>query len=380
MANVTMLETINNSAKSNLTMREHKLWNMIRSNSGVLMAMGIPGISKSATFRTIAKKLDLQYIDLRTSTLDETDLGVYPVVKEHNGVHVVGAAVPEWAVLANERPTLIHFEELNRCSSNIRNAALGILLERIVGTKFKFNDNVFMVASGNPVTDYDNDVEMFGTALRNRLLPINFNLSLKDWTEEFADANVHPVVVKFLKHKPDYFGNTPGQVMKFLDEDDSMSQFPSPRSWTFLSDYVKAFPEELQNEAMTDIPTLKSYVGEKAATSFVTYVNEVFKISIKDVLAGKADLKTLDNMTVQRIAQEFQDGYVYANLNEKQRENFKNFMRIMPDEHLASLSVALVQKWEIGNEKESEIYRDLLGEFKTVVDALTASLKNRQKK
>jgi len=126
-----------------LSKRERRLWNIIKNNSGVLMAYGIPGISKSATFRSIAEKLGLNYIDLRTSTMDETDLGAFPTVSEYEGIKVVDGTVPKWAIKANEAPTLIHFEELNRCSEQVRSAALGILLERIIGSEFKFNSNVF---------------------------------------------------------------------------------------------------------------------------------------------------------------------------------------------------------------------------------------------
>jgi hypothetical protein len=370
-----MMLALNTTAATKLSLREMKLWNMIRANSGVVMALGIPGISKSATFRTIASKLGLNYIDLRTSTMDETDLGVFPVVAEINGVKVVESAVPAWAMCANERPTLIHFEELNRCSSNIRNAALGILLERIIGTKFKFNDNVFMVASGNPVTDFDNDVEVFGTALRNRMLPIKFELSLKDWLTEYANENVHPMVINFLKSKPDYFGNTVGQLEKHFQDDDSISQFPSPRSWTFMSDYISAFPEEMRKEVMTDIVTLRSYVGEIAATSFVNYVTETFKVDVKDILKGKADLKSLDNMTIQRIAQEFQDGYTYFGLNAKERTNWREFMKVMSDEHLAALTIGMVKTWNHNDKDQKKIFEELFTEFKSVIHMALASRK-----
>lgn len=359
---------------SNLSLREMKLWNMIRANSGVVMAIGIPGISKSATFRTIAGKLGMNYIDLRTSTLDETDLGVFPVVTDINGVKVVEGAVPAWAVVANQGPTLIHFEELNRCSSNIRNAALGILLERLIGTKFKFNDNVFMVASGNPATDFDNDVELFGTALRNRMIPINFELKLADWIAEYATENVHTTVINFLNHKKDYFGNTVGQMEKFLSEDDNMSQYPSPRSWTFLSDYIKTFPEEMQRDVMTDTNTIKSYVGELGAVAFVNYVVETFKVDVKDVLAGKADLKALDSMTVQRICQEFQNQYTYLELNKKQQENWRNFMRIMSDEILSAHAIVLVDSWNHQDPKQTEVFRELLKEFAVVLQIVKNSM------
>lgn len=377
MSNIQM---IMETASTKLSMRELKLWNMIRSNSGVLMAYGIPGISKSATFRSIADKLGMQYIDLRTSTMDETDLGAYPVVTEIDGVKVVESAVPAWAIKANNQPTLIHFEELNRCSQNVRNAALGILLERIIGPKFKFNDNVFMVASGNPETDYESDVEVFGTALRNRLIPIEFTLKFEDWKNEFAiEHGVNPYVISFLENKVNYFGNSPILVEKYLDEDDSQSQYPSPRSWTFLSDYVNMFPEEMRKEALTDVGTLKSYVGEIAATSFVNYVLETFKVNVNDVLKGKAKVNELDSGQAQRIVSEFIDTKVYHELKAKERENWLKFMEVLPDEVLSAHITSLLKGMDVNDAKQMKAYKSLLENFKDTIKLLRKGLAANRK-
>jgi len=273
--------------------------------------------------------------------MDETDLGVFPSLKQENGLDIVNHAVPSWAVKANKQPTLIHFEELNRCSSNIRNAVLGILLERIIGTEFTFNDHVFMVASGNPVTDYDNDVESFGFALRNRLIPVEFELTLNQWRNEFADKNIIQEIIGFLTTKPDYFGNTITQLNKFIGSD--QSQYPSPRSWTFLSDYLKAFtdPKERLN-AIQDRKTIDCFVGEIASSAFVNYCLEFYKISVKDILKGKVKPESLDNMTVQRITQEFQDEYKFNKLNTEEQKNWEKFISFMNDEikagHLSFLA------------------------------------------
>jgi hypothetical protein len=368
-----------NEKSENLSMREMKLWNQIRTNSGVLMAYGIPGISKSATFRAIADKMGMNYIDIRTSTIDETQLGEYPTLTEYDQdgriLKVVGAAVPEWAIKANERPTLIHFEELNRCQQNIRNAALGILLERIIGTDFKFNNNVYMVASGNPETDYESDVETFGTALRNRLIPIEFTLKLEDWIKEFAEPHgINKFVTGFLNAKINFFGNTPILVEKFLDEDDPSSQYPSPRSWTFLSDYVNAFPEAMQKDALTDVTTLKSYVGETAATSFVNYVLDTFKISVKDVLSGKAQFDGITSDVTSRLVAEFMESYKYYKLNEKQRKNWQKFMEMLPDENLSAHITSLLNALNSGDKEQMKAYKSLLENFKDTIKLLKQGL------
>ena len=368
MSNTTYLANV-----PKLSLREKQLWNVIRTRSGVLMAYGIPGISKSATFRSIADKMGLNYVDLRTSTMDETDLGAFPSVSTVNGMKVVNQTVPAWAVKANSKPTLIHFEELNRCSANVRNAALGILLERVIGADFKFNNDVYMVASGNPTCDHDMDIETFGYALRNRMIPVQFNLTLKQWIAEFAEENVSPEVIGFLNQKPDYFGNTQAQLDKFIDEN-PMTQYPSPRSWTFLSDYVNAFDEKERKSALTDITMLKSFVGDVPATAFVNYVNETFKVNVEDVLAGKADFKVLDNMTVQRITTEFQDSKVLHDLKKKEIDNWVKFIAVMNDEIRAAHITSLVS--ELGNvtDEQKKIYKKIFAPYKEIVQVIIKSL------
>jgi MoxR-like ATPase len=118
--------------------------------------------------------------------VDETDVGLYPSLSE---IDMDGEMVKclislcLWAVEANKRPTIIHFEELNRASQQVRNAALQILLEREIGTAFKFNDNVLMMSSGNLGDEDGTDVEEFDSALNNRLIHINHTLDVQEWLE-----------------------------------------------------------------------------------------------------------------------------------------------------------------------------------------------------
>lgn len=358
----------------NLTTREQKLWNVIRNKSGVLMTYGIPGISKSATFKSIATKMGLKYFDLRATTMDETDLGVFPTLNTETNYKIVDHAVPAWAVEANKVPSLIHFEELNRCSSNVRNAVLGILLERIIGSNFTFNEHVYMVASGNPVTDHDSDVETFGFALRNRLIPVEFELTLNQWINEFAKDRVIPQVIEFLKLKPDYFGNTISQLNKFIDSD-PQSQYPSPRSWTFLSDYVKGFDVKEHKTVLVDRKMLQCFVGEIAASAFVNYINETFKVNVKDVLKGTVNLDTLDTMAVQRITQEFSDSYKLHELNKKEIANWNKFIDIMSDEiragHFSSLASTILN---LSNEQKL-IYKEIFNRYKKLAKLLVKTLK-----
>ena len=178
-----------------LTPKERKYFSVMWAKYGVLNITSKPGVAKSAIGKSIAEKMGFRYMDIRLSMVDETDVGLYPNVSEVdvNGkmVKCLDFVVPRWAIEANKQPTIIHFEELNRASQQVRNAALQILLERQIGTDFNFNENVLMMSSGNLGDEDGTDVEEFDSALNNRLVHINHTLAVDEWIGDFATENCH---------------------------------------------------------------------------------------------------------------------------------------------------------------------------------------------
>ena len=115
-----------------LSDREKKYFKMMNAKSGVLYIQSAPGYAKSAIMRSIAHKMGCQYFDIRLSMVDETDVGLFPTVDEEviDGANqrMLCHVAPKWAYMSNVAPTIIHFEELNRSTLAVRNAALQMLL------------------------------------------------------------------------------------------------------------------------------------------------------------------------------------------------------------------------------------------------------------
>lgn len=267
---------IGGNKAAGLTEKESKYWNSIKVRNGVVYITAAPGVAKSAITRSIAKKLNLNYIDLRLSQIDETDVGVYPCLRDVDGFKVVSFAVPEWALEANGQPTLIHFEELNRAPIAVRNAALQILLERGIGPKFKFNDNVYMVSSGNLGEEDGTEVEEFDMALNNRLIHFAHELTIKEWVEGFAGENVIPLIVNHVDSNPD----------EFYKRAENCRAYATPRSWTFLSDYIKANAKNVNdiNEVMGLVKLSgHGYIGN-SVTKFVRYLENLATITVNDIV------------------------------------------------------------------------------------------------
>lgn len=348
-----------------MTKKEQTYWDAIKVQSGVVMLHGKVGIAKSAILRSIAEKNDLNYIDIRLSMVDETDVGVYPCLSEVNGMKVLDYALPRWAIEANSKPTLIHFEELNRASSSVRNASLQILLERCISHNFCFNKNVYMVTSGNLGEEDGTEVESFDSALNNRIIHFNHDLTIKEWCEGYADKNVNPHIVSFIKANPSYFYK--------MNNDDSA--FATPRSWTFLSDFLKSngVEKDLNGIIKKCTKVGMNYVGA-SITSFLRYCQEINHISINDVLLRWNEVgKTVSKFTRARISELLTSlkELDQSNFDDLQIKNMNKFLKVLGDDEKASFLLALVDKFKDGNEENDNISKILKSNskfIKSIVD------------
>ena len=213
-----------------LTKKELRYWMAAIARKGVPFLTSRPGIGKSAIWKTIAKKMRCAYFDIRLSMADETDMQ-FPnlVFSDKYSVHVIEHAIPEWATGANDVPAIVHFEELNRSPRQVRNAALQVLLDRAIGPRFQFNDNVFLVSSGNLGDEDNTDVDEMDSALNNRLIHIKHTLSFTEW-EDWAKGNIHPDIITFHRVKESAY---------FLSSiKDTENAYATPRSWEMLSEAI----------------------------------------------------------------------------------------------------------------------------------------------
>jgi hypothetical protein len=334
-----------------LTPKERKYFSVMWAKYGVLNITSKPGVAKSAIGKSIAEKMGFRYMDIRLSMVDETDVGLYPNVSEVDVdgkmVKCLDFVVPRWAIEANKQPTIIHFEELNRASQQVRNAALQILLERQIGTDFYFNENVLMMSSGNLGDEDGTDVEEFDSALNNRLVHINHTLAVDEWIGDFATANCHKLITSFIKAHPEQMYKT----------SDNSKAYATPRSWTMLSEFIvcnygmDASPREF-------LPLLKEvasgYLGN-SAMKFVQYCEDMLNISIQDVLNNfdgiKKDLEKYNRDKNSELIQSLKEIDI-TKLTEKQLANAVKFLKnVGDDEKTAYLLYILDNITDVTNPK-----------------------------
>ena len=314
-----------------LTPKERKYFAVMWAKYGVLNITSKPGVAKSAIGKSIAEKMEFRYMDIRLSMVDETDVGLYPVVSEVESggkmIKCLDFVVPRWAIEANKQPTIIHFEELNRASQQVRNAALQILLERQIGTDFNFNENVLMMSSGNLGDEDGTDVEEFDSALNNRLVHINHSLSVDEWLGDFATNNCHKLITSFIKAHPE-------QMYK---SSENTKAYATPRSWTMLSEFIVCnFGQDASPRDF--LPLLKEvssgYLGN-SAVKFVQYCEDMLNISINDVINNydgiKKDLEKYNRDKNSELIQSLKEIDI-TKLNKKQLDNVVKFLNNVGDD------------------------------------------------
>lgn len=355
-----------------LTEKERMYYNMMFPKYGVLYITSKPGLAKSAIARSIATKLEINYYDIRLSMVDETDVGLYPTVSEIevNGIKtkMLEFVVPEWAIRANQGPCIIHFEELNRASLQVRNAALQLLLERCIGTKFKFNDGVLMLASGNLGEEDGTDVEEFDAALNNRLIHVKHDLSAQEWIDTYAKGKVHPLIVNFIKNYPEEF---------YRRGKDDVKSYATPRSWTFLSEFIKF----TLGESASNIESVKelvqkngfSYIGN-SQVKFNKYLEETMRLSIHDVLKSFAKVKPALEKSNRDKRSELLNNLremKLNNLTEKEVENLVGFLEMLDEDELIGYLTYLIDGG-MDDELKKYPYRNILQSFKVILKKISS--------
>jgi hypothetical protein len=378
-----------------LTSKQKKYFRVMNGKSGVLFLTAEPGVAKSAIMRSIAKKLGFQYFDIRLSMVDEIDVGLFPYRKDmeidfddgskettKKMISVMSYAIPEWAYLSNQHPTIIHFEELNRAPLAVRNAALQILLERAIGTQFKFNDNVYMVSSGNLGEADGTDVEEFDRALNNRLIHYKHTLNIDEWIEDFAQENVHQVIINFLKTYEEHFLH--GLDGKKSADDQA---YATPRSWTFLSDYIIAnYGKESDiNQWINDIRELGAgYVGIGANQRFIRFLDESLAFGINDLLNRYDEisdrLKSLSRDKKSELLNALKQKDI-KDFSEVQKENVKKFiLTVSKDEAVAYILKVLDDEYKYMsvNDDDNSIAEEFLADkrFAHFYDAIVEHIPN----
>jgi hypothetical protein len=195
---------------------------------------GPTGVGKSEIVEQLAKDLGIGYVVLDLSLLEPPDLVGLPQLEDGRTVY----APPR--ILPSEGAGILMLEELNRAERYIQQPALQLLSARRLH-EYELPEGWAVFAAINPETA-DYHVHALDRALRSRFLNFRVYPDRAAWIAWAIANDVHPAVVALAREHDRIFENVP------------------PRTWTYVSDVLRAMKPNERANAQTVRDVLAGYL------------------------------------------------------------------------------------------------------------------------
>jgi len=239
----------------------------------VCFLWGPPGIGKSDIVKQIGEMTNRPVIDVRLSLWEPTDLKGIPYYNPQT--NRMTWAPPEELPTDPDSNALLFLDEMNSAAPATQAAAYQLVLNRAVGS-YKLPKGVDIIAAGNRESDKGVTFRM-PKPLANRMSHPEIRADFDDWLVWATTNQIHPAVVGYISFsKKDLYDNDPKSACR---------AFPTPRSWTFVSDFLKT-NEDASEKSLTDLVAFT--IGEGLAIKFMAHrkvSNQLPKP--EDILQGK---------------------------------------------------------------------------------------------
>lgn len=181
------------------------------------MIWGPPGIGKSSIVAQLARKHQIDFVDVRLSQLAPTDLRGLPVAED---------GISKWyppEFLPREGKGILFLDELNMAPPAMQGVAQQLILDRRVGL-YVVPEGWFVWAAGNRKEDRAAVFDM-PSPLANRFLHLQVEADFDSFKAYALSRGVHEQIIAFLSFRP--------SLLHKLDP--QQPSWPSPRSWVMAS-------------------------------------------------------------------------------------------------------------------------------------------------
>ena len=304
-------------------------------NKRPVFMWGPPGIGKSELVADLTAELGGHMIDLRLGQMEPTDIRGIPFFNKNN-------EKMDWAPpidlpdqeMASQYPIVVLFlDEMNSAAPAVQAAGYQLILNRRVG-KYVLPDNVVIVAAGNRESDKGVTYRM-PSPLANRFVHLEIRPDHTSWEQWAVNHKIHKDVVG-------YVGFAKQDLFDFDSKSPSRS-FATPRSWTFVSQFL--YDEDASDAEITDL--VAGTVGEGVAVKFMAHRKVAGQMpKPEDVLSGKVtelkvkEISAMYSLTVS-MCYELQEQY--RKLGKDKMPDWyaqaDNFLRFMMDNFTTELVV-----------------------------------------
>jgi len=305
---------------------------------------GSPGIGKSSIIKQIAIDKGLEFVDLRLSLLDPTDLKGIPFFDKDN--HEAVWASPNFLPKNSDSKGILFLDEINTAPPSVQASAYQLVLDRKVGD-YELPEGWSIVAAGNHESDRG-VVYRMPPPLANRFVHLNMEVSFEDWKGWAYENDIESSIIAFLHYDNE----------KLFDFDPSKNQksFPTPRSWEYVD---KILSSGMDATLLMDI--ISGAVGAESATAFMSFRKVMHKLPNIDKLLANEDVEVEHDSQVLFALIAGIITNIKQNSSKEKIDNALKFSLTLPKE----FSVMLVKDMQQNriNVESSTVWDDWVEEF-----------------
>jgi len=231
---------------------------------------GSPGIGKSSIVKQIAKDKNLEFVDLRLSLLDPTDLKGIPFYDKDNNQALW--ASPNFLPKNPNSKGILFLDEINTAPPSVQASAYQLVLDRKVGD-YELPSGWSIVSAGNNESDRG-VVYRMPPPLSNRFVHLDMEVSFEDWRVWAYKNRVDSSIIAFLHYD--------SEKLFAFDPSKNEKSFPTPRSWEYVD---KILSSTLDNSLLLE--TISGAIGNESATAFISFRKVMDRLpNIDEVLDG----------------------------------------------------------------------------------------------
>ncbi len=285
--------------------------NTLLEKNIAIFLWGSPGIGKSSIVKQIAKENEMEFIDLRLSLLDPTDLKGIPFFDKEN--HQAVWASPSF--LPREGKGILFLDELNSAPPTVQASAYQLILDRAIG-EYRLPEGWKIVAAGNNEDDHGITYKM-PAPLANRFIHLHMELDVDEWCEWAYANGIDYRIISYIRYKNE----------ALFEFDPDQKSFATPRSWEFANAILTS---DLQGSILLD--TLGGAIGEERAIDFLSFVKVASKLpDVEAIFAGETAEYPNEDATLYALVSLLVSSYL-ADPTQQRLENLLQYlMDIKPE-------------------------------------------------
>jgi hypothetical protein len=305
---------------------------------------GSPGIGKSYIVNDIAKKNDLEIIDVRLSQLDAVDLRGIPTITNEQTVWMPPVFLPR----DEDSKGILFLDELNSAPLSVQAAIYQLVLDRKIG-EYSMPKGWKIVCAGNRIDD-KGIVFKLPSPLINRMVHIVLEAKYEDFKVWAIKNSIHPFIIGFLGFRPDLLSSElPGST-------ETNPAFCTPRAWSMLSNILF-----LNSDINKIVPIVYGTVGYGAGIEFISFVKVYKQLpNVDGILEGKSNDVPKEPSSLYALTAALIEKYSDI----PQAVNLFEYSKHLPVEFSVMLIKDLIVKDEnIGELDEFEVWLEKYGEY-----------------